>query len=146
MLTDIEYFNQRITQSGDCWQWTATLTEKGYARFARRNSNGKRIRSHRFAYEYYVADIPEGLTLDHLCRNKSCVNPWHLEPVPNSVNVARRYDPNVTQVRDWENGTCTNGHNLSVVGYYKKIRNGRLSPECRGCRKEQRMRYLIRTT
>lgn len=145
MITDIEYFNKRIIQVDDCWQWSAALTTKGYARFAKRRPDGKRILAHRFSYEYYIAEIPEGLTIDHLCQNKWCVNPWHLEPVPNSVNIARRYDRTVTKVRDWDNGTCTNGHNLAIVGHYKKVRKSNVSFECKECRRNQRMRYYNRT-
>ena len=69
-----------------CWEWQGCLNEKGYGLFFHDNY----YRAHRFSYEYYNnAIIPEGLTIDHLCRNRKCVNPKHLEIVTNKENVLR---------------------------------------------------------
>lgn len=69
---------------GDCWQWIGRLDRDGYGRF------GKRGRpAHRVVWEALVGPIPVGHHLDHLCRNKACVNPDHLEPVLPVVNVRR---------------------------------------------------------
>jgi hypothetical protein len=69
-----------------CWLWTACKSERGYGRIG---VGGKALRAHRVAYEIFVGPIPDGLCLDHLCRNTSCVNPEHLEPVTCKVNVQR---------------------------------------------------------
>ena len=71
-----------------CWVWQKVCNPKGYAKshFA---DLGKNKRVHRVSYELYVGPIPEGLTLDHLCRVKSCVNPAHLEPVTALENIRR---------------------------------------------------------
>jgi hypothetical protein len=69
-----------------CWNWTGSVNEKGYGRLS---VNGKPRRAHRLAYEHMIGEIPQGLELDHLCKNRRCVNPWHLEPVTHLVNVAR---------------------------------------------------------
>lgn len=69
-----------------CWLWTEALKGKGYGGFY---LAGKDARAHRVSYELYVGAIPCGLTIDHLCRNKSCVNPDHLEAVTNRENVLR---------------------------------------------------------
>jgi hypothetical protein len=82
---------------GPCWLWTSIKTERGYGYFiantsrAARTPNGgqKRVPAHRYAYELVVGPVPEGLELDHLCRNHSCVNPAHLEPVTHQENVRR---------------------------------------------------------
>lgn len=79
-------FSAKVIPDGDCWRWAASLNAFGYGRFG---VDGKNVLAHRWAYEYYVAEIPPGLTLDHLCRNRWCVNPYHLEPVPQSVNARR---------------------------------------------------------
>lgn len=71
---------------GGCWLWTGTMLRSGYGQF--RLGLGH-VRAHRFAYELLVGPIPEGLTLDHLCRVTACVNPLHLEPVTLSENVKR---------------------------------------------------------
>src|SRR5690348_10532372 len=69
---------------GGCWVWTGALTHSGYAQTKIRR---KSVYIHRLMYELVVADIPAGLDLDHLCRVRNCVNPWHLEPVTRSVNL-----------------------------------------------------------
>lgn len=72
---------------GPCWVWTAARHGKGYGMFS--VDRKRKVRAHRFAYEMMVGPIPEGLDLDHLCRNRACVNPEHLEPVTRSVNLKR---------------------------------------------------------
>jgi hypothetical protein len=85
----------RIEDSG-CWQWTGA-TNAGYGIIAPPGGLGKKARdpkarpllAHRVSYELHVGPIPEGLHLDHLCRNPGCVNPGHLDPVPAVQNALR---------------------------------------------------------
>lgn len=86
-------FWKRVRGAGveDCWQWTGFVLASGYGQIASRvkpTSSGTRL-AHRVAYELLIGDIPEGLVLDHLCRNRTCVNPWHLDPVTPLVNTRR---------------------------------------------------------
>ncbi len=60
----------------DCWAWTRTLSENGYGRF---RFKGKWYRAHRFAYEQFNGPVPEGLQVRHLCHNRLCCNPAHLD-------------------------------------------------------------------
>lgn len=71
-----------------CWIWTGSKSKQGYGRIKWR---GKGYTAHRAMYEHLVGEIPEGLVLDHTCNVKSCVNPDHLDPVTNAVNLARAY-------------------------------------------------------
>lgn len=80
-------FFRFVVESGDCWIWTAARDKNGYGLF--KGSDNRMRRAHRWCYEYLRDEIPTGLMLDHLCRNHSCVNPWHLEPVTNAENVRR---------------------------------------------------------
>lgn len=73
-----------------CWPWTASGSRDGYGQFS---ADGRGVRAHRFAYELLVGPIPEGLQLDHLCRNPGCVNPAHLEPVTGWENTMRGNTP-----------------------------------------------------
>ena len=75
---DVRFF-AKIDASGVCWQWTGARDPNGYGLF-RGNVRITR-RAHRFGYELLVGPIPDGLTLDHLCRNRGCVDPDHLEVV-----------------------------------------------------------------
>ena len=70
---------------GPCWQWTASRDRDGYGRFL----VGKNLHAHRLAYETLVGPIPDGLESDHLCRNRPCVCPAHIEPVTHAVNKQR---------------------------------------------------------
>ena len=66
-----------------CWEWQMAMTEKGYGQIS---DSGKTRRAHRFFYEAENGEIPEHLEIDHLCRNRACVNPDHLEAVSSSQN------------------------------------------------------------
>lgn len=70
-----------------CWDFEGAKNQDGYGIF--RGPDGKNVRAHRFAYSLLVGEIPAGLELDHLCKNRSCVCPGHLEAVTRLVNVRR---------------------------------------------------------
>lgn len=76
---------------GPCWLWTASIAGKGYGQIYAGTVDGRlrKAVAHRWAYEALIGPVPDGLVLDHLCRVRLCVNPWHLEPVPNRENLLR---------------------------------------------------------
>jgi len=76
---------QTVTVAG-CWEWAGTRQPSGYGAIY---VEGRILRTHRVSYELLVGPIPEGLHLDHLCRNKACFNPEHLEPVTHVENMRR---------------------------------------------------------
>lgn len=69
-----------------CWKWTRA-TNLGYGRI--NVGNGIIRQAHRVSYEEFIGPVPSGLVLDHLCRNRACINPAHLEPVTNKENIIR---------------------------------------------------------
>jgi hypothetical protein len=103
----------KIEKTNSCWLWLGIIDKRdGYGRFCFKS---KKILAHRLIYELLGGTIPEALTLDHLCRNKSCVNPAHLEPVTIGENTRRgllyRYSSGQQGV------LCRKGHTLSAVNW-----------------------------
>jgi hypothetical protein len=115
-----------------CWLWTSGIDRDGYAQFFEGRGPGNEQRGHRFAYKQFVGPIPEGLILDHLCRNRGCVNPAHHEPVTNRENVMRGRRPL------GERTHCPRGHEFNEVNtHWPKNQRGR---KCRRCHAEQERR------
>lgn len=108
-----------------CWNWTAHKNMWGYPIFW---FNGKNIMAHRFSYEMTKGNIPVGLFLDHLCRNRECVNPDHLEPVSTRENILRGETP---ASRNHRKTKCMRGHPLLpiVTGKYRNM-SWRYCPIC----------------
>lgn len=120
------------TETG-CWEWTGSRTAGGYGQIRRRYVV---YGAHRLSYETFVGPIPEGLHLDHLCRNPPCINPEHLEPVTSRENCLRGISP---AAKNAVKTHCVNGHPLT--GANLAIDRGhRACVECRRRRGRKRMR------
>lgn len=78
-----------VAGNNGCCVRTSSLDRHGYGRFSISGSAGRSVGSHRISYRMFVGPIPDGLTIDHLCRNRACVRPDHLEPVTNQENLRR---------------------------------------------------------
>ena len=127
----------RILDNG-CWEWTAAK-RGGYGVFGLGTRSDGLIRAHRYAYAELVGPIPEGLQLDHLCRNRPCVNPEHLEPVTGRENTLRGESPQAQNARKTH---CPRGHAYDLLNTYSGGKGGR---QCDICRKERdRVRSLTR--
>ena len=88
-------FNDRFTEKiwvleDTCWLWTGTIAHTGYGQIGDR---GQSLLAHRVSYQMFKGPIPDGLQIDHLCRNRWCVNPDHMEPVTLVINVERGVSP-----------------------------------------------------
>ena len=113
-----------------CWTGRS-VREDGYVTV---EDSGRAYLAHRWMYEHFIAPIPEGLDLDHLCRNRACVNPWHLEPVTRRINTLRGDAP---QIVSWRTDRCIRGHDLRGA-YVRRDTGGRM---CRECARERRRQY-----
>lgn len=112
-------------QYGSCWKWQGPKTTSGYGNFS--IGSKKHIQAHRWAYEFCVAPIPEGLQLDHLCRVRLCVNPDHLEPVTCRENLLRGEGWGGINARKTH---CKRGHEFTSENTYTPKAGGRV---CRTC-------------
>ena len=131
----IERFMEKVRESSDgCWEWAAEVGNSGYGRFWVGGS--RKSLAHRWAYEYYVSPIPEGLVIDHLCRNKVCVNPEHLEPVTTSVNVLRGDGPAIKASTRWKKTHCPKGHEYSEDNTHVSPRGDRVCITCNKARRK----------
>jgi hypothetical protein len=111
-----------------CWEWTGAVNANGYGIVAvHRKTEG----AHRVVYEILAGSIPAGLHIDHLCRNRRCVNPAHLEPVTQAENNRRAMRTH-----------CLRGHEFTPENTYRPPRTSR-APE-RFCRQCQRDKYQAR--
>jgi len=76
-----------LVEFGDgCWPWSGAVNRDGYGTF---KSDLATVLAHRWAFSWWIGEIPEGMILDHRCRNRACVKPTHLEPVSHAENVRR---------------------------------------------------------
>ena len=107
-----------------CWLWQGDSVTGGYGRTS---VDGRKWLSHRAAYTAWVGPIPEGLTIDHLCKRPACCNPQHLEPVTMKENTMRG---NSFSRINAEKTTCKNGHALAGDNLYT-YKDGRR--DCRMC-------------
>lgn len=122
---------KRILPSG-CWEWTGALTKDGYGII---RVDGKNKRVHRVSYEFYVAPIPKGLTIDHVkdrgCITRACFWPEHLEPVTLKVNIGRGETGQHTNSKKEQ---CRHGHDFAEFGRAQYHKDGsfkqRVCMEC----------------
>jgi hypothetical protein len=117
-----------------CWLWTGAESE-GHGIFSIKH---RLVKAHRFSFEAFVRQIPEGLVIDHLCRVRCCVNPLHLEPVTTLVNTMRGDLPGIMRNRFKHKTHCPFGHPYSGDNLYQ----WGTRRACKICRVENSKRWI----
>lgn len=125
----IDRLMPRVTEDDNgCWNFQGAKTE-GYGVIGLGGRDAGNDYTHRVTYRYFVGEIPSGLDLDHLCRNRACCNPWHVEPVTRLVNTSRGLR--------WHLPRCKNGHDYTPENTRYRPDGGR---RCLACRRESTLR------
>ena len=117
-----------------CWPWPGATNGVGYGVIGRGGKTGSNTYVHRVMYEHLVGPIPAGLVLDHLCRNRICANPKHLQPVTHRTNLLRGEGISGTNARKTH---CPQGHLYDIENTYTYPDGSR---RCRACAREDQRR------
>jgi hypothetical protein len=124
----VERFLRKVRKTDSCWMWMGAKNNYGYGNFY---YGGRMVRAHRVSLKLFRHDFPDELVVDHLCRNKLCVNPDHLDAVTQQVNVARYYAAKEPKP------ICVNGHAMINDNTYLHD-NRRI---CKECKRESTRRW-----
>lgn len=130
------FFRHVRRQLDGCWTWTGAL-RKGYGAFkigSRTDGSRRDTEAHLFIWRHFYGQIPEGLQIDHLCRNPKCVNPAHMETVTPRENTLRG---NTITAAHAAKTHCRRGHEFTEENTYF-YKGGRI---CRTCQRERIKRY-----
>jgi hypothetical protein len=126
-LGPAERFLTKVRITADCWTWIASTNDNGYGQFY---VGEQKFSAHRWSYELLVGPVPDGKELDHLCRNRACVRPSHLEPVTHLENVRRSQ----RALKIMAKTHCPNGHPYNVENTGRGSRGTR---RCLTCHRDQ---------
>lgn len=133
-LTTEARFWTKVQKTDGCWLWMAGKYPEGYGSFW---LDGTAVRAHRYAYELLIGPIPKGLTLDHLCRVRHCVNPADLQPVSHRENILRGEGVAATAARQ---AHCLHGHPYDEANIYHNPKKPTWR-QCRACHRAYMRTY-----
>jgi hypothetical protein len=135
-MTNSDWFEQKVrpyvlVDEAGCWLWQRYRDARGYGRVSVPGVGMRRV--HRVVYEHLVGPIPDGLTLDHLCRVTTCCRPDHLEPVTQRINSLRGATVNAEHAQRTH---CPRGHELADGNLVpSRVRRG--WRDCASCHRQR---------
>lgn len=115
-----------VKKTKSCWEWTGCKSS-GYGVTYK---DGRQVYAHRLMYEMYVSKIPQGLVCDHICRNRSCVNPKHIEIVSIKENVLRGFG---LAAENAKKKVCKYGHKFTKGNTTINVYKGKIRRQCKTC-------------
>jgi hypothetical protein len=127
--------NGPVWNGSHCWIWTRGKFTNGYGAFTLKDHM---VGAHKYSYELLNGKIPDNLEPDHLCRNKSCVNPSHIEVVTHRENVKRGILPEINKLRARAITHCNHGHPFDTANTHISVDGWRV---CRICQRLKTVRY-----
>jgi len=132
----LRFFSKiRMCKESKCWEWGAGKTNKGYGFFS---MNRSVFRAHRISYHVFKGELDSNLVIDHICRNRACVNPDHLRQVTTKTNVTEN-SKSLTAIHKAKTH-CKRGHEFTPENTYME-KKGR---GCRACGRERSLAYLYK--
>jgi len=134
----IRFLKKIQIKDNGCWEWIASKSWKGYGQIG---NNEKIVYAHRFIFEYYYGSICPDLQIDHLCRNRACVNPLHLQQVSQTENQHRGFGPCGI---NWRKINCKYGHEFTQENTYIRPNGNRSCNKCNVI-KQQKLRDKIKS-
>lgn len=127
-------FLSKVEKAGSCWNWLGYIEKEGYGACS---VKGVMWKAHRVSFELFKNEIPEGFQIDHLCRNRKCVNPEHLDAVTPKINVLRSNAPTAVNARRTH---CRRGHELRGENLHVTTIGGR---RCKACHRVVKKRHRL---
>lgn len=129
-----------ITRRDECWEWQGARMGVGYGRFYA--DNGRPHVAHRVAYQFAYRPVPDGLVVDHLCRNVRCVNPWHLEAVTHGENTRRGTSQSALNAKKTH---CKHGHEFTPENTHVDTLGRRVCRTCANANRRRRYAAAVRS-
>lgn len=122
----------KIDEKTSCWNWTATISRSGYGRIGYKYSNHPAFEAYRLSYILFREKLDPDLEIDHICRNRKCVNPYHLEQVTKKENILRGVG---VGAKNKAKTHCPQGHEYTPDNIRIGPCNG--GRYCRTCQKDR---------